>query len=418
MPKSGDAAIPMKTNLDNVDFLVGETFEEVDSLINKAPYSVYADVVLDFFSDVSSYIFQDPQVKHYPDVATFAFYCRRSNLNKTKREFSKDSFINVGRGVVFHITPSNVPVNFAYSLLAGMITGNVNIVRVPSKTFPQVQIIVNALVYVLNQSKYQAQLASRVYLVRYSRDNLATEFFSSFCDVRIIWGGDRTIEEIRQAPIPAKSTEITFSDRYSIAVIRASEYLHSANKLKLAEDFYNDTYLFDQNACTSPQALFWVGDNSSVEKAKNQFWKMLDQIISDKKYEIQHITAVDKLTTYYAQAISKFDVQLNVSGNNTVWRVNNKSNANREEIQSYRCVGGYFNEFTLSSLNEIHTVLNRKLQTVGYYGFTRFELEQWIVESTPLGLDRVVPIGRTMDFSFQWDGHDMINSLSRVITIN
>jgi hypothetical protein len=102
-------------------------------------------------------------------------------------------------------------VNFAYSLLAGMITGNVNIVRVPSKTFPQVQIIVNALVYVLNQSKYQAQLASRVYLVRYSRDNLATEFFSSFCDVRIIWGGDRTIEEIRQAPIPAKSTEITFS---------------------------------------------------------------------------------------------------------------------------------------------------------------------------------------------------------------
>ena len=35
----------------------------------------------------------------------------------------------------------------------------------------------------------------------------------------------------------------------------------------------------------------------------------------------------------------------------------------------------------------------------------------------PKGIDRIVPIGKTSDFSLNWDGIDLINSLSRVIEI-
>jgi len=33
------------------------------------------------------------------------------------------------------------------------------------------------------------------------------------------------------------------------------------------------------------------------------------------------------------------------------------------------------------------------------------------------GVDRIVPIGRTMDMSFYWDGYDLKNILTRVIEI-
>ena len=31
------------------------------------------------------------------------------------------------------------------------------------------------------------------------------------------------------------------------------------------------------------------------------------------------------------------------------------------------------------------------------------------------GIDRVVPIGKTMDFDFIWDGYDLISQLTRII---
>ena len=41
----------------------------------------------------------------------------------------------LGVGLIFHITPSNIPTNFAYSFIFGLLTGNSNIVKVPSKNF-------------------------------------------------------------------------------------------------------------------------------------------------------------------------------------------------------------------------------------------------------------------------------------------
>ena len=47
----------------------------------------------------------------------------------------------MGRGSVLHITPSNVPTNFAYSMVFGLLSGNNNIIRLPSKNFHQVKIL-------------------------------------------------------------------------------------------------------------------------------------------------------------------------------------------------------------------------------------------------------------------------------------
>jgi len=44
-------------------------------------------------------------------------------------------------------------------------------------------------------------------------------------------------------------------------------------------------------------------------------------------------------------------------------------------------------------------------------------LIQFITQAKPNGIDRIVPIGKTTDFSLTWDGFNMIETLSRKIDI-
>ena len=416
MQKLEAVAIHMEKVLQEVDFLVGSNQDKWDRLLDTTVMPVLSDTVIDFLSDISSTLFKNPSIREYSDVATFAFFCRRSRLVELKRNVldSKD-VIKVGRGIIFHVTPGNVPVNFAYSLFAGLITGNINIVKVPSKDFVQIRLIVDAIKSVLEVDKYRKELSDRIFILRYDRSSKATNIFSAICDVRIIWGGDETISNIRTAKLQAKSTDITFADRYSISIINAKEYFNLKNKYSLAEGFYNDTYLSDQNACTSPHTLYWLGEEFEVNVAKDHFWVYLKQVLAAKGFQLQPILAVDKLVTFYSQVISMKNVYKENEESNDIWRIS--SMHPDINLENFRSKSGYFTEVPIKELWDINRIINRKYQTVGYFGFTKSELMDWIKKARPLGIDRVVPIGKTMDFSLFWDGYDLLNSLTRTIQI-
>jgi hypothetical protein len=397
-----------------ISYLIGDSLISELELMNQNSFEIFSEESIEFLSELSNILLKNAVVKKYPDVATFAFFIRKANLNLLKKNYSNNINFRIGRGIVFHITPSNVPVNFAYSLLVGIISGNINIVKVPSKNFEQVNIIIYSIKEALKLSKFKTLFEKRIFVVKYDRDNQATSIFSSICDVRIIWGGDNTINEIRKSSIPSKSTEITFADRYSISVINAKEYLKLENKRKIAIDFYNDTYLFDQNACTSPQSIYWVGSKDEITDAKHFFWSTLETLLVEKNYDLQPIISIDKLTTFYSQAINN-NIFKTIQTNNNIWRVNNLNLLSGVEF--YKCSSGYFNEFTINSLDELLPIINRKYQTMSYIGFSKFEIYDWVNKFKPIGIDRIVPIGQTMDFSLVWDGFDFVSNLSRQIEI-
>jgi hypothetical protein len=213
-----------------VKYLIGNIPISETQLLKISSFKTFSNDTIDFLSEISNCLLKDPEVRNYPDVATFAFFCRRANINVLKKNYFEDNKFKIGRGIIFHITPGNVPVNFAYSLFSGLISGNINIVKVPSKEFEQVNIIIRAISKVLNLKNFKDIFGDRLYIVKYEKDNEATKLFSKLCDVRIIWGGDNTINEIRKASIPSKSTELTFSDRYSISVLKAKSYISLENK--------------------------------------------------------------------------------------------------------------------------------------------------------------------------------------------
>lgn len=373
----------------------------------------FSDKVIEFLNTLSGELMKDRRCRLYPDAITFAYFCRKANLLRLKNEYVKESEIKLGRGILFHIAPSNVPINFGYSLVAGLLAGNANIVRVSTKHFAQVDLIIEHLHELLETGKYN-EVVNRIILVRYDRTSEASAYFSHMANVRVIWGGDKTIQTIRQNQLPARSFDVCFADRYSIAAVNPKAVMEAsdAEMRNLAEAFYNDTYLFDQNACSAPHTIFWL-NNKCLKEAKNRFWNAVHEFVS-AKYKFQSVMSVDKLTAFYRQS-AYMDIKSEKMPDNVVVRTELIELCNN--IEDFRCACGYFSEKTISSLDEIVSIINVKYQTLAYYGLDRNELESFVLRNHLHGLDRIVPIGETTAFSLTWDGYNLINTFTREVSV-
>ena len=368
----------------------------------------FAESVVDFLSDVSKELMGGAS-RTYPDVVTFAFWIRRASIAKLKERFEKkDGALRLGRGVVFHVAPSNVPVNFAYSLAAGLLTGNANVVRVPSKAFAQVELIAEAMNRALRRHE---AMRPYIQLVRYERDQNVNDYFSSLADVRVVWGGDQTIAELRKSPLPPRSGEITFADRYSLAVIDSDAYLAIEDKTRVAEDFYNDTFFSDQNACTSPRVVVWTGNQ--IPEAKKVFWNAAHQLVKEK-YALRPIQSVNKLASACLIAAAEPGVRVEAHDDNLIVRVSVPKPTRR--LMDYRDNSGYFYEYDCKDVLALKDLCDdKRCQTVAYIGDKDMLLP--LIQSGVRGIDRVVPVGRTMDFDLIWDGYDLPVLLSRTVVL-
>jgi len=405
----------MQQNLINVDVLKKVTYlvgnEKVILNIANIPAKIpFDDTVVEFLNSLSKTLMKSRAAKAYPDVVTLGFWIRKSSVLQLRERFIKNTGdIMVGRGVAFHIAPSNVPVNYAYSLITGLLTGNANIVRIPSKDFPQVTIINQAIKETLND---YPEMKAYICLVRYGRDQSINDIFSKLADTRIIWGGDSTIAELRKSPLNPRAGEIAFADRYSLAVIDSEKYLEVCDKARFAEEFYNDTYLSDQNACTSPRLVVWTG--AKKDNAKTVFWNALHELVKDK-YTFQPIMGINKLTNSYLAAVAREDVKVELRDDNYIMRI--KVEYVSPELMELKDNSGYFFEYDCEDIMEIRGFCNNThCQTIGYLGEKDAIVR--LLTSGIKGVDRVVPIGKTMDFDFIWDGYNLVERLTRIIKIN
>ena len=412
MQKSEAAVILMRKIFNDIEFLFPKEFD-IENFIQSSAIEPFSMESMEYLNALAVELKKAKNIRNYPDVATFAFFCRKANIHNLKMLYIKEDKLKLGRGIAFHIAPSNVPVNFAYSLICGLLSGNTNIVRVPSKRFEQVEIICNAIQELSQNQEYQ-KISSRIALLRYDRKSSATAYFSSICDVRIIWGGDTTIEQIRVNKLPARSFDVTFADRYSLCAINANKYINETAPEKIALGFYNDTYLFDQNACTAPHLIVWLGETENIKIAKRIFWHNLYELVKSK-YHVQPVIAVDKLTSFYNQAALSDHIRKTNTPDNLIWRI--ELNELTKDIDEYRCTSGYFSEYNASSLFELLKIIDRKYQTLAYYGIEKTDLIKFISQAKPNGIDRIVPIGKTTDFSLTWDGYNLIETLSREIQL-
>ena len=404
----------MQQILNKLEYETGSA-QTIENMCHNAGKQPFSDNLIQFLSAWSRKILKHTDAKKYPDVITFAFWIRRANVEILKERFDMRDRIVRGRGVAFHIAPSNVAVNYAYSLVVGLLTGNANIVRIPSKQFPQTEILNKTL----NDTLLEYTLwQNDICLVRYGHDREVNDALSSIADTRIIWGGDATIREIRQSILKPRAYDICFADRYSLAVIDVRAYLECEDKVDLARKFYNDTYMTDQNACTSPRIVVWHTQGTvdvEQKQAYHLFWHYLWDVIQTK-YEIQPVQAVNKLTTFLrssgqlASNISRiFDKD--IEEDNRMWRI--RVERIDTQLMDYLENSGYFYEYECTDLTELVPICGTRCQTIAYYGSK--QMFDPLLKQNIKGIDRIVPIGKTMEFDMIWDGYNLYEMLTRKI---
>ena len=168
----------------------------------------------------------------------------------------------------------------------------------------------------------------------------------------------------------------------------------------------------DQNACSSPHLLVWLG-NKGLE-ARERFWKSLFKVVQ-KKYDLKLIQAVDKFTSLCKNAIEIENIKSINRKGNLIYRI--LLDKLPENMDTLRGQFGYFYEFDAENINQLSHIVNKSYQTMTYFGLSESDLSDFVVKNRLFGIDNITPVGTALDIGVFWDGYDIIRSLSRTINV-
>ncbi|MBI1860417.1 MAG: acyl-CoA reductase [Deltaproteobacteria bacterium] len=381
-------------------------------VLETAPLAPYDTRVCAFLNELSRAILKAPEVRVHPDLVSFAYWCRASNISQLKGQFASPQ-VRLGLGAVLHIAPSNVPLNFAFSYAFSLLAGNANIVRLPSNTSPQIDALCDTFTRVLSREEFKT-IEDRTAIIEYVASDALTTEFSQVCRARVIWGGDETVCHIRRLPLPARTIDLAFADRASLMLIDPQAVIGASREERhaLAHKFFNDTYLMDQNACSSPHLILWKG--LDVEKGQDLFWTAVAGEV-EKNYPMSLKQAADKYVWLCQDAIEQPDVTTFEHASKGVYRIGLKTVPSHSK--RLRGHSGYFYECTLSHWDELTHFVDEKYQTATYFGVDPLEVREAIMRNGLTGLDRIVKVGDALDIGVIWDGLDIVATLSRIVDV-
>ena len=380
------------------------------SIISIKSDDIFSESVCSFLNDLSSKILDEKSIKN-TDVKTFAFWLRKKNFDKYIKKYV-DNMKRVGLGLVLHITPSNIPTNFAYSFVFGLISGNANIVRLSQKTTEQDQIILKNISQLFKRNKYK-KLKENNAFVRYQQDDIINSYLCSYADAKVVWGGNKTVEYFKNIKSKPKIREVFFPDRFSIGVLDANKLklLNEQAFKQLIKNFYNDTYLVDQNACSSPRLIVWLNDKTN--KMKKKFWSSLKLRLNN--YDLTLSRGYEKILTLYDfLSGGKYEMSSDPK-DESIFVVKVSSLEKLENLSKLKL--GIFLEYDAKALDEVFKIDMPALQTLSYFGLKKEQMLKCFNKQKNRAFDRIVPMGTVLGMDMNWDGYTIPYTLSRVINL-
>ena len=77
---------------------------------NFEPFEPFNNDVIKFLNSFSKELANVENLKDYPDLKSLSFWCRKNNFLNMKKNYNF-SYARLGVGLIFHITPANIPTN-------------------------------------------------------------------------------------------------------------------------------------------------------------------------------------------------------------------------------------------------------------------------------------------------------------------
>ncbi len=370
--------------------------------------------LVDLCAAVSAGLLAHPASRRFPELVALAFWLRRAELARLAdehRALATASTLLAPRGLVLHLPPANVGTIAVYSWALSLLVGNRNIVRLSSRASPVTDTIVEVIATALAAAP--ADLAQGNIFLRYGHEDDITAALSAACDLRLVWGGDASVAAVRAIPLPPRALELSFADRWSLSAIgtRAYRALDAEGRQHLAEAFFNDAYWFDQLGCASPRLVAWIGPDA--DPCSRDFFAAVARVAAQRGWTLDAGRALDREHFAWRAALDAPVRDVRREADSVlVLDLDHMTDLSRDHVG-----GGVFFQVQLDRLDDLVPHIQRRDQTLGHFGLDPAALRRFAAGVAGRGLDRIVPIGRALAFDRYWEGHDLLQALSRRVVL-
>lgn len=405
------------TPLDRVTVLcpAGARLDDPTAMAAAVPFDGETKAMIGAFS---RRLAQETRARAWPEIVALAHWLRPRAIEDLEAGFRASlpaGTLALGRGVALHFAPGNVDTIFLYSALLSVLAGNATLVRVSSRISPQIDLLAEVLNAILAEPRFVG-VAARIRILRYGRDVKITAALSESCDLRVIWGGDQSVGDIRAFPLPPRGRDVCFPDRWSLSVLDSEAVLVAGDRLpEIVRAFANDSYWFGQMACSSPRLVLWHGSAVAARQAAELFWLELERQAQGFAGDVQPVQFMDKLVAQCSAVIDGAAQYIRPTGSNMV-SVSGMTGLSLPESALLHIGGGLFWEAHLPALDALAPLLDRRSQTIGSFGIPAADWADWTLRHSAL-VDRIVPLGQALQFDTIWDGSDLVREFTRLVAI-
>ena len=395
---------------------VADWRERVVDMSRQARRAPFSDDSIRFVASLSQQILSSALARRMPELAALAHWFRPASLARMKAEL----FQSAGtqglrpRGCAFLIAPANVDILFIYGWLLSLLAGNATVVRVSQKPSEARDEFLKLVGVVGADERYRDLLRDSA-IVSYPHDSEMNRLLSEWCDLRLIWGGDATVNAIRAIPLKPSAVEGGFADRFSMAAFDARSILEEPqNRLaELARRFANDTLWFSQQACSSPRMVFWIGKSGDIAAAKSRFWPLFRE--AARHFEDEPAALMSRVNDIFSMAAGGLLAGVGEDLAQVPSRAEARSKA--PAIRQLHSGFGLFVEYELATLSELALHLTDKDQTLVVHGIPSSEISHLLDNLPNRALDRIVPVGQATDFNVTWDGINLMDIMTRRVAL-
>jgi Acyl-CoA reductase (LuxC) len=387
------------------------------ALLAAPPSTPFAEDALAFVDAFSRRLLADPISRAHPELMALGFFMRKAEITRAQADraaAARPELVEVPVGLVFHIPPANVDTIFMYSWLQALLAGNCNLVRLSARSSPVVDHLCQLLCELLAAPAFAA-VRGRVAMIQYRHDVAITSEISAHAGLRVIWGGDATIDAIRHAPLPPHGRDLTFADRFSLMALGSTAVAaaSAAALATLVEQLFNDLYWFDQAGCSSPRLCLWIGSDDQAAAARSRLWPALAAFANHRGYHPDLAMRMAKeVFCHRAVLDGPVSARRHYGAALTVLEVSTLEGLGRDHPGA-----GLLFEAVVASLDELVPWVTRKDQTLTHFGLAHEQLLDLARQLAGRGLDRMVPVGQALQMSRWWDGYDLASEMIRRVHI-
>ncbi|MGH3432519.1 MAG: acyl-CoA reductase, partial [Thermocrispum sp.] len=174
-------------------------------------------------------------------------------------------------GLLAHVAPRNAPAAGALSVVEGLLTGNLNVVKTSGADAG----FTGELLAALAESDPTGGIARRVIVLDFpSARGEWLELICGAADAVAVWGGEEAVAGVA-ALVPPGCRLVDWGPKLSFAYLTREAWAQD----EVLADVAADVCRLDQQACSSPQVLYLdTDDDAEVFGVARRFARVLDRV--------------------------------------------------------------------------------------------------------------------------------------------